>query len=71
MIIENGFSRVYLGVHWSFDAFAVDNTGNPDFSEDKIGGAPLGVKIAEDIYSKIIKGGFNSGILKSTVPPRS
>lgn len=70
MIIENGFSRVYLGVHWSFDSFAVDNAGNPDLTKTSVGGVPLGLKIAEDIYGKIIKGGFNSGILKSTVPPR-
>ncbi|HBY78259.1 MAG TPA: hypothetical protein DEG47_14935, partial [Cyanobacteria bacterium UBA11148] len=24
MIVENGLSRVYLGVHWVFDAFAAD-----------------------------------------------
>ncbi len=30
MIIENGRSRVFLGVHWGFDAFEVDGRGNPD-----------------------------------------
>ena len=29
MIVENGRSRVYLGVHWVFDAFAVDNHEKP------------------------------------------
>jgi len=51
MIIENATSRIYLGVHWIFDAFA--GTGdNPDFSATglKTGGVPLGLKIAEDIF---------------------
>ncbi|NJR75013.1 MAG: vanadium-dependent haloperoxidase, partial [Scytonema sp. CRU_2_7] len=61
MIVENGLSRVYLGVHWVFDAFAVDDNGNPD-SFQNIGGAPLGIKIAEDI--------FNSGMKPSPVGPR-
>jgi hypothetical protein len=50
MIEENGFSRVYLGVHWSFDAFALNNAGKPDLSEN-IGGVVLGKAIAEDIFS--------------------
>ena len=51
MIIENATSRIYLGVHWIFDAFRL--TGNrPDFSAAglEIGGVPLGLKIAEDIF---------------------
>lgn len=51
MIIENATSRVYLGVHWLLDAFA--GTGDkPDFSTGglDIGGVPLGLKIAEDIF---------------------
>lgn len=51
MIEENGWSRIYLGVHWSFDAFALDASGNPDLSKDKIGGVPLGLKIANDIFT--------------------
>lgn len=62
MIEENGRSRVYLGVHWVFDAFAVDNTGHPDFTQN-VGGVPLGLAIAEDIYSH--------GMTKSTVGPSS
>lgn len=58
MIVENGLSRVFLGVHWVFDAFAVDANGNPDLSKN-IGGVRLGIDIAEDI--------FNSGMKKS--PP--
>jgi hypothetical protein len=49
MIEENGRSRVYLGVHWVFDAFAVDNNGNPDLTNN-IGVVPLGIRI-EDIFN--------------------
>ncbi|MFN0053553.1 MAG: chloroperoxidase [Planctomycetales bacterium] len=62
MIVENGWSRIFLGVHWSFDAFAVDSNGEPDFSRN-VGGVPLGLNIAEDIYA--------SGMVKSPVGPRS
>ena len=50
MIEENGFSRVWLGVHWSFDAFALDDNNKPDLTRN-IGGVPLGLKIAEDIFA--------------------
>jgi vanadium chloroperoxidase len=50
MIVENGLSRVFLGVHWSFDAFAVNATGQPDLTKN-IGGVPLGLNIAEDIFA--------------------
>jgi hypothetical protein len=50
MIEENGLSRVYLGVHWSFDAFALDAAGKPDVASP-IGGVPLGLAIAEDIFA--------------------
>lgn len=50
MIKENGLSRVYLGVHWSFDAFKIDNSGNPIF-DVQTGGVDLGIKIAEDIFA--------------------
>ncbi len=49
MILENGLSRIYLGVHWIFDAFATHGDGSPDFTQN-IGGVPLGLKIAEDIF---------------------
>lgn len=62
MIEENGRSRVYLGVHWVFDAFAVDSSGSPDFTQN-VGGVPLGITIAEDIFS--------SGMTKSAVGPRA
>lgn len=72
MILENGRSRVYLGVHWVFDAFAVDEANNADLNREVdlapghviagIGGVPLGLAIAEDI--------FNNGMTHSMVPPR-
>lgn len=65
MIEENGRSRVYLGVHWIFDAFAVKNNGNPDLNK-KIGGVRLGLDIAEDIFN----GGRAKGMKKSPVGPR-
>jgi hypothetical protein len=65
MIEENGFSRVWLGVHWSFDAFALDNNGKPDLTRN-IGGVPLGLKIAEDIFAS----GAGKAPKKSTVGPR-
>jgi len=63
MIIENGLSRVDLGVHWVFDAFAVKTVSGaqvPDLSQN-IGGVPLGLAIAEDI--------FKSGMKRSNVEP--
>jgi hypothetical protein len=62
MIIQNGRSRVYLGVNWVFDAFAVDDNNSPDLDQN-VGGVPLGLTIAEDI--------FDSGMTKSTVGPRA
>jgi vanadium chloroperoxidase len=65
MIEENGFSRIWLGVHWSFDAFALDATGKPDLTRN-IGGVPLGLKIAEDIFAA----GAGKAPVKSSVGPR-
>jgi vanadium chloroperoxidase len=65
MIEENGLSRVYLGVHWFFDAFALDGSGRPDLSKN-IGGVPLGLRIAEDIFAA----GGGKGPVKSPVGPR-
>jgi hypothetical protein len=62
MIIENALSRIYLGVHWVFDAFKAKGNGEPNLSR-MVGGVPLGLKIAEDIYS--------SGMKKSPVGPRT
>jgi vanadium chloroperoxidase len=55
MVRENGLSRVFLGVHWSFDAF---DEGDDDFS-NQIGGVNLGLRIAENIW--------DSGLTPSTV----
>jgi hypothetical protein len=49
MIIENGLSRVFLGVHWSFDAFDTCERNQPIFDRN-IGGADQGISIAEDIF---------------------
>jgi vanadium chloroperoxidase len=61
MIVENGLSRVYLGVHWIFDAFTPDSAGNPNL-QSQVGGVPLGLEIAEDI--------FKNGLNLSSVGPR-
>ena len=54
MIVENGLSRVYLGVHWVFDAFAAKNNGDPDLDK-RVGGVRLGLAIAEDIFAAGMK----------------
>ncbi len=54
MIMENGLSRVYLGVHWSFDAFALGKLGNPNLHRN-IGGVRLGIDIAESIFKDGMK----------------
>jgi vanadium chloroperoxidase len=46
MIRENGESRVFLGVHWSFDSF----DDNDSEYNNEIGGVSLGLRIAEDIF---------------------
>ena len=46
MIIENGLSRVYLGVHWFFDAFGTKPDDSPDPTQF-VGGVPLGTRIAD------------------------
>lgn len=65
-IVENGLSRIYLGVHWSFDAFGTNGAGHPNLNQN-IGGVPLGLTIAEDIFAA----GAGKAPKKSTVGPRS
>ena len=66
MIIENGTSRVLLGVHWIFDAFdfTQDNNGNlvPDLTNENIGGVSLGLRIARDIFA------FGGGLAPKMTP---
>lgn len=54
MIMENALSRVFLGVHWIFDAFDfTENNGDlvPDLADEQIGGVGLGLRIARDIFA--------------------
>ncbi|MEV6767628.1 hypothetical protein AB0N05_03250 [Nocardia sp. NPDC051030] len=50
MMEENGRSRVLLGVHWSFDAFATDAGGAMDLSQN-IGGVRLGRDVANNLWT--------------------
>lgn len=50
MIEENGRSRVFLGVHWVFDAFATKSNGAIDLTQN-VGGVRLGLDIAESVFS--------------------
>jgi vanadium chloroperoxidase len=59
MILENSRSRVFLGVHWIFDGFAVNPQGQPQLNKSVdltngvagVGGVPLGLAIANDIIA--------------------
>jgi vanadium chloroperoxidase len=55
-LLENGLSRVFLGVHWSFDAFGINDQGELDLSR-RMGGIPLGFDIAENIFKEAGGGG--------------
>lgn len=71
-IEENAISRIYLGVHWIFDAYTdtqfeklrpstrLDVDDRPLAGTYPIGGVPLGLGIADDIY--------DSGLKPSPVP---
>ena len=62
-IFENGLSRVFLGVHWIFDAFDASDVKNGDGFKDsddityttQVGGVKLGLDIANDIYDSKLK----------------
>ncbi|MBL1075503.1 hypothetical protein JK358_13975 [Nocardia sp. 2] len=60
MIEENGQSRVFLGVHWSFDAYATDARGDMDLSQN-IGGVRLGRDIANDLWANGLRQGAAAG----------
>jgi hypothetical protein len=51
MIKENSVSRVYLGVHFSFDGFVRDAAGDIDVGVNQ-GGVALGINIANDIFTR-------------------
>jgi hypothetical protein len=73
MIEENGRSRVFLGVHWIFDAFAVNEAGAIDLMRN-IGGVPLGLNVAENIFNHFRQAaahGSTTKSWKSTVGPRT
>lgn len=71
MIEENGRSRVYLGVHWVFDAFFVSPNDTINLKKKLggkfVGGVPLGLLIAEDIFDA----GGGTAPKKSEVGPRT
>lgn len=73
MIIENAVSRIFLGVHWIFDAydFVEDANGNliPDLTDENIGGVPLGLRIARDIYNTGLGKAPVMTPLGSAIPP--
>ncbi|MGE3820977.1 MAG: hypothetical protein AB7I30_16315 [Isosphaeraceae bacterium] len=76
MIEENGRSRVYIGVHWVFDAFVVDDDGEPDLGRTDadgkpFGGVPLGLRIAEDIIGVNGKAPAYSPVRPRPAPPPS
>lgn len=54
MIEENARSRIFLGVHWIFDAFGSSESGEMDLTQN-IGGVPLGLNVAEDIAAHGLK----------------
>lgn len=54
MIIENSLSRIDLGIHWSFDSFRIRPNGSLNLARN-IGGVPLGLKVAEDIFASEMK----------------
>jgi vanadium chloroperoxidase len=55
-IYENSVSRVYLGVHWKFDGLNTDINDSVQLLNEwgagtlTIGGVPLGLAVADDIF---------------------
>jgi vanadium chloroperoxidase len=60
MIEENARSRIFLGVHWVFDAFAVNAAGDIDLTQN-VGGVRLGLDIANDITANGLKAANAAG----------
>ncbi|MCA1704181.1 MAG: hypothetical protein LC808_13315, partial [Actinobacteria bacterium] len=60
MIEENARSRIFLGVHWVFDAFAVNEDDEIDLTQN-IGGVRLGLDIADDIATNGLKAANAAG----------
>ena len=65
VIFENGVSRVYLGVHWDFDATTADEAKQLLNLKNNVGGIPLGRRIAQEIFRQ----GFHPHQLKSPAKP--
>ena len=65
-IEENARSRVFLGVHWVFDAFAVNEAGEIDLTQN-VGGVRLGLNIANDITTNDIT---TNGLTAAAAGPR-
>ena len=51
----NGISRVYLGVHWRFDATTAEKPSELLNLENQTGGIPLGRNIAADVFTNLGK----------------
>ncbi len=49
-IYENARSRMYLGVHWRFDGTTGTDPASMLAATDNVGGVPLGLAIAKDIF---------------------
>jgi hypothetical protein len=51
-MFENSISRVFLGVHWRFDGTTGTDPLSMLAATDNIGGVPLGLAIAGDIFGR-------------------
>jgi hypothetical protein len=60
MIEENGLRVVFVGIHWAFDAFAVNEAGEMDPTQN-VGGVRLGLDIANDIATNGLKAAAAAG----------
>jgi len=60
MIEEQGRARVFLGVHWVFDAFAVNGVEEMDLTQN-VGGVRLGLDVANDIATNGLKAANAAG----------